>query len=101
MMNSFCFYTEFKPFPMPTCCLTSLTRAGLVADMLFEELYGVAPKLRDYSCLFISSVISTLSSILFLAFDFMALRWSLSLMTGELEFEIFSSLFTIAIDSST
>jgi len=63
-------------------------------DTVFE-LYGVAPKLTDYSCRFISSVISTFSSILLRERDCEALRRSFSFSRGVLELLIFSSLLAI------
>ena len=76
-MNSRCLRRESGPWPMPCCCgadAAMLDSCGALTgtefwteDMPLAEPRGVAPKFIDYSCRFISSVISMFSSILSLA----------------------------------
>ena len=88
------------PFYWLVVSLCDLLGAREFCTETVLELYGVAPKFTDYSCRFISSVISTFNSILLRDFFYDACLLSFSFSIGVLELEIFSSLFAICTCSA-
>ena len=94
----FCIELIPKPIPDKSYCAYPFGQFYIEVDLALT-LQGVAttPKLIDYSYFFISSVISKSSSILFLfLFCFCSsFLCNFSFLIGVLEFEIFSSLFSM------